>query len=455
MALAVDLAREVERGPRGVWSALVRMAWPTLLSAWLKSSFLLADTLVAGRISTTALAALSASVFFVWMFHSLSQTNSIGTLSLMAQAKGAGDDERMRATLRRSLWLAPSLGAAAALALAFVGPAALAGMGLSADVVTDARVYLFAIAACGPGLWLFDTVEQAFRGAGDARTPLFVAAGFAFVNFALNPLLAFGLGPLPALGLLGIALASGVSWLGGGATLLLIARRRGMLRPSAAAPPHPWRVWRIGMPTALAGVAFDLVWVAITPLIAKSGDGAVAAVAIGHRLEGLSYQMAMGIGAACASLVGQAVGMQRPDLVRGVAYRSVALGLGLSALWLALIVATAPWTLPLFSKDPEVIGYTFDYLRLAAVFSVVQAAEVIFVGAFAGLGRTALPSAIALASYGARVPLAGVLAGLYGAAGVFAAIGLTAASSGVLIGLAFTWVVGRRLRRSASLWGRA
>lgn len=440
---------------RAVWRAMWRMSWPSVLSAWLKSSFMLADTLFAGRISTTALAGMSAAVFFVWMFHSLSLTNSIGALSLIAQAKGRGDEEQVRATFRRTLVLGPALGFVVSVVMGLAGPSALTLLGLDDAVLAAARAYLVSIAVCGVGLWFFDTIEQAFRGTGDARTPLTVTAAFALLNVVLNPVLAFGFGPIPALGLVGIAASSGVTWFGGGFVLLACAYKRGLLRPSSARPPRAWSVWRIGLPTAAVGICFDLIWVSLAPLIAKSGPAALAAVAVGHRLESLSYQTSNGISMACASLVGQACGMRRPDLARAVAFRSAASGFVLSSAWIGLLLLSAPVVIPLFNDDPDVLHYGLLYLWFAGAPSVMQGVELIFVGAFSGTGRTTLPSALMLLAYGSRIPLAAVLAPLYGAAGVFGGIGFTAALSGAAVALAFALVGARtpsyfRRRRAAA-----
>lgn len=440
---------------RGVWRAIWRMSWPSVVAAWLKSSFMLADTLFAGRISTTALAGMSAAVFFVWMFHSLSLTNSLGSLSLIAQAKGAFDEERVRATFRRTIVLGPLLGAIASVVLGIGGSIALGSMGLDDDVLASARSYLVSIAVCGTGLWFFDTIEQAFRGTGDARTPLAVTAAFALLNVVLNPVLAFGVGPIPALGLVGIAASSGVTWFGGGFVLLFVARQRGLLRPSTARPPRAWSVWRIGLPTAAVGIFFDLIWVSLAPLIAKSGPAALAAVAVGHRLESVSYQMSNGISMACASLVGQAWGMGRTDLARAVAFRSALSGFVLSSSWIALLLLSAPVVIPLFNADEDVLRYGLLYLWLAGATSVLQGVELIFTGAFSGTGRTALPSALMLVSYGTRIPLAARFAPVYGAAGVFGAIGFTAALSGIVVALAFALVGARRPGATSGATGEA
>ncbi|MFZ9887978.1 MAG: MATE family efflux transporter [Myxococcota bacterium] len=430
----------------GAWRAIWRMSWPSVLAAWLKSSFMLADTLCAGHLSTTALAGMSAAVVLVWMFHSLSQVNSLGSISLVAQSVGAGSPEQMRAVFRRAVSLAPVLGLVASSLMGIAGPAALRWMALPPDVYEEARAYLLTIAISGVGMWVLDTLEQSFRGTGDARTPLLVTATFASLNLLLNPLLAFGVGSFPGFGLVGIAIASGVAWFGGASVLLVIAWRRGWFTPSSSLPPDPLQLWRVGAPTAAAGIAFDLIWVTLLPLLSATGPAALAAVAVGHRLESLSYQMSAGIGMACAALVGQAWGMGRPDLARMLAARCSLAGFVLSSTWIGALLLAAPAVIPLFGDDDDLLRNGLDYLALVGLPSILQGVELIVTGAFSGTGRTLLPSVVMLVSYGARVPLARLGAAAFGAAGVFAAIGTTAGLSGLFVCIAFLLFGARRHR---------
>lgn len=447
MPKAVEALRAEELAHRaGAWRAIWRMSWPSVLAAWLKSSFMLADTLCAGRLSTTALAGMSAAVVLVWMFHSLSQVNSLGSISLVAQAVGAGSAEQTRAVFRRAVALAPLLGLVASSLMGVAGPAALRWMALPHEVYEEATGYLLTIAVSGVGMWTLDTLEQSFRGTGDARTPLLVTASFATLNLVLNPLLAFGVGPFTGFGLVGIALASGVAWFGGAAVLLAIAWRRGWFSSSSSAPPQALQLWRVGAPTAAAGIAFDLIWVTLLPLLAATGPAALAAVAVGHRLESLSYQMSAGIGMACAALVGQAWGMGRPDLARMLAARCSLAGFVLSSVWIGALLLAAPAVIPFFGSDEELLHSGLDYLALVGLPSILQGVELIVTGAFSGTGRTLLPSVVMLVSYGARVPLARLGVALYGAAGVFAAIGATAGLSGLLVCIAFVLFGARRHR---------
>lgn len=425
----------------GLNRAVFRLALPTTGAGWLKASFLFVDTWCAGALSTTALAGLSAAVFFVWMYHSLSGLNSQGALCHVAQARGRHDEEAVKACWRRGAVQALALGCAMSALFLATTPRIVEHLDLTTEVVVEAQRYLVVIALVGPAFWLFDCLEQCFRAVGDAQTPLWVVAGFALLNLALDPILALGFGPIPAFGIIGIGAATGLSWVVGAAILFVLARRRGYLAKSHGKAPPVWAFLRVGAPTALSSVGFDLIWVLMVPLIAVGGPPAVAAVSIGHRLESVAWLTAVGLGAATSALVGQAVGAGRTRLSRAIAMRAAVMSVVFSGAWSMLLIAFGAEALAIFTDDAATIDVGLDYIALAVFALVFQTLEVVFFAAFAGGGRTGVPSALALLTYGMRWPLAAALVKTWGIAGVFMAIGCTASVAGILVTIAY-WRMG-------------
>jgi putative MATE family efflux protein len=442
---------------RSSWQSLLRLAVPSVAAGWLKAGFALADTLVAGRLSTEDLAGLSAATFFVWMFYSLSQANSVGALSKIAQAWGARDLKKVRGTFRLAFFWALLAGTALSLVLALAGRWIMAHLSLSPPVAEAAMTYLAIVLVGGPFFWVLDTLEQSFRAMGDARTPLWVTGASVGLNLILNPLLAFGIGSFSGWGIKGIAAATVIAWVGGALSLTAIGWRRGYFGKGPSPSTSPLSLWRIGLPTALSMVTFDLIWVALTPLLARAGDPVLGAVSVGHRLEALGYLTGAGIGAATASLVGQAMGANRPDQIRAVAKRSAGLVLGTTGLWTAFIVIAAGPLYAIFTPDPAVQAAGAVYLLLAAAWAPLQALEVVMAGAFAGLGRTFVPMALTITAYGLRIPAAYLFFDAFAERAIFIAIGLTCGLAGLSVTGAFVLLspgdqgVVRRGARPASL----
>jgi putative MATE family efflux protein len=299
--------------------------------------------------------------------------------------------------------------------------------------------YLFYLALLGPFLWIFDTLDCVFRGTGDTKTPLKLLLFFVVLNVFLNGGFAMGWGPFPQLGIPGIALATGSSWLLGSIAMLSICWRRGLLKKSEAIAPKSWGLWQIGLPITMSGVFFDLIWLVLTPWIAQDGAAALAAVSIGHRLESYGYMTSVGLGIATATLVGQAVGLQKPDLAHRIVGMAARAAVGFNAIWAVVLMIWPVFFYGLFTDDVMVWNFGIAYIALAVIGTPFQAMDTIYNDAFAGTGRTVVPMVINLVTYALRIPVAWLLMKTWGAPGVFAAIGLSAALSGLIMPAAFRY----------------
>src|SRR5438093_6564696 len=141
-------------------------------------------------------------------------------------------------------------------------------------------------------------------------------AGSVCVSIVLDPLLITGVGPFPPLGVEGAALASGVVRGGGFLLGLGIALRRGLLR----IPAPDWRVIptivRVGAPLSLAGVLLSVIYMWLTRFTSRFGTPALAALGVGHKVEGIGFLAISGFALAASALVGQNLGAGREDRAR-------------------------------------------------------------------------------------------------------------------------------------------
>jgi len=438
-ALPSPVAAHDDVSDRKLNRVLLTLAGPTLVSGLLKATFALADTFSAGMLHTDALAGLSAAVSFLWMLQSCSYSTSMGTLSRVSHAKGAGDHPRMTQAFSQGVLFAAVVGALVALAFVGLTHVVVPRLGLTSAVQTETFAYLQALLLFGPAWWLFDTLEQAFRAASDAKTPMLAMGLAALLNTALNPTLALGWWGAPQMGLFGVALATGISWTVGAVLLLVIAHRRGWF--ALAHSRFAWRdlvsTLRIGVPTSVSGAGFDIIWIFLTPLIAQSGPAALAAVSVGHRLEAVAWMLAQGMGGAAGATVGQSMGAGNPALARRYAWRACVFAFSIAGLWAVVLLSNAEALYSVFTDDVDVARFGVSYIACAAVPMVFQGLEVVLLGAFAGFGRTFWPSVVVFASYALRLPVAFAWAEDGGALGVYMAIGLTATLAGMGSVLAF------------------
>jgi putative MATE family efflux protein len=279
-------------------------------------------------------------------------------------------------------------------------------------------------------------MDAAFRAAGDTRTP-FVLLGLSLAaNAVLDPLLILGPGPFPRLGIQGAALATLLTR-GGGAILGYVwLRRRHWIERSRPDPGLIGRMAWIGLPVAAGGATFSAVYILLTRITSRFGTAALAALGVGHKVESLSYMACIGFGMAAATAVGQNLGAGSPR--RAEESGRVALGY---ALAVTTVVGLAFLFVPrqlvgLFTEAPSVIDTGAVYLRVVSVAQLFMAIELVLQIAMEGAGYTVAPTIASVSLTVLRLPLAALLVGPLGVAGVWWAIGLTSVARGA----AMAWI---------------
>lgn len=417
-------------------TAILRVAVPAVGAALLQLVFLLIDTFWVGRIlGPAALAAVSTAGFAVWMLIAVAEMIGVGLTAVAARRHGEGAHGLAAVAAGTTLALG-LLGGVVVAAGGWLGlPWLFAIMGTPPDVTELGRLYLGTYLIGTPFVFGYFAAEATFRASGDTRTPLVLLASSVVVNLVLDPLLILGAGPIPALGISGAAIAAiatrGLSLVLG---LAVLARRR-LVRLAVWHWRSALAVVRVGAPTAATGIIFSAVYIGLTRVTTRFGTPALAALGVGHKLEGFAYMAATGFALAAAAVVGQNLGAARPDRARRAGW--LATGYAVVAGSLAAIVFLAfPETLvSVFTSSPEVIADGASYLRIIAVAEIAMAVELVLEGSMGGAGFTLPPMLWSVSLTAARIPLGAWLAAGYGVTGVWWAISLTGVSRGVAMAL--------------------
>jgi len=425
-------------------SALWRLSLPAAVSLFGQFLYNAVDAIWLGRLGTVALAAAGAAAFVIWMTLALARIVGTGVLAVVAQAIGGGAELRARLGATRALLAATAMSVASAAFLFGLLPAIFRLMGTSDDVAAAGIVYLQIIFAGLPLAFLFITLDSIFRARGDAAAPMWAMLGSLLLNAGLDPVLIFGLGPFPAMGVGGAALATVVSraagcWLMAG----LLVRRRWAVsllewaRERHRWPGDSWLMIRIGIPGSVHGILFSVVYMGLVRFASPFGTAPVAALTVGHRVESLAYLICVAQASALGAIVGQNLGARQVERARAAFRLSLVVCLLLLTPLVALFQLRPDAVVRIFSSDAEVLRHGADYLRIIAWSEYFMALEILCGGAFAGAGRTWLPSLVVIPLTLARLPLAHVLIGPLAARGVWAAICLSSVAKGLALGFVY------------------
>ena len=318
---------------------LLALTFPVLLSLLLEPLTGIVDTFFIARLGAVPLGALGiATALFssvIWVFNFV----GIGAQTEVARADGAGERDLAAA----AAWLAIAVGAALGAALACVAwvavPAAAEWMGAHGEMLEQTVLYVRIRLLAAPALLVSLAGVGALRGRQDMRTPFWIALAATSFNAALDPLLIFGAGPVPAYGVAGAAAASSLAHWGAALWTLAAVRRR-----IGGATAVPW-----SRAPALLAVSRDLILrtallmgfqLLATRKAALIGVSAIAAHHAVRQLWLLAAFVLDAYAASAQSLAGYFLGARRIDLARRVAAISCGWGAGTGLLIGAFMLAT-------------------------------------------------------------------------------------------------------------------
>ncbi len=409
--------------------AIVLLAIPMVLEMLMQSVFELVDAYFVGQLGADALAAVGVAGSLLILVLTVGFALSMATTAMVARRIGEKDEEGARVAAFQGLV------AGAALSI----PISLLGIFFAADMLrllstpesavevgTGYTAVLFGTNAVIMFLFLINAI---FRGAGDAVLAMKALAVANCFNIILDPLLIFGWGPFPEMGVTGAAVATSIGrGLGVAFQVYILVSGKSRihlhLKQARVVFEVMWRLIRISGPAVLQYFIGTASWLVLFTIINKFGEAAAAGYTVAIRILIFALLPSWGMGNAAATLVGQNLGAGKPDRAeRSVWITSFSNMVFLGIVAVCMYVFAEP-LIALFSDDPEVIKIGMDCLRIISYTYVLFAFGIVTVQAFNGAGDTTTPTWINFISYWLlQIPLAYVLALPVGweASGVFAA----------------------------------
>lgn len=293
-----------------VGKKLFALSVPMFVGVIAFGSIDLVDLIFIARLGEDAVSAVGFGTPLMAMGGVLIGALGTAVNSMASRAYGASDDEKLRAATLHGIMLG-SVGAflLSVLALVSMDPV-LSRLGANADLSRLAQQYLWIWYVSFPVSFLPATCGSALAGIGDTKTPMLLFVMAAVINLLLDPILIFGIGPIPALGLQGAALASAVAKGFAGIVALAIVLQHGVLSPywqdfSRNVKSIYAELVSIAFPVVLSQAILPISAAAYTYALAPFGAAAVASATIGSRIRDFTLQVPNGLGMGLAPLVGQ------------------------------------------------------------------------------------------------------------------------------------------------------
>ncbi len=448
------MAQRINLLEGNIFSSLTRLAVPIMATSLIQMAYNMTDMIWIGFLGANAVASVGAAGMYGWLSQSIATLARMGGQVNVGHRLGAGDPESAAKYAQNALQLEVCLSVIFGLVMVLFTSPLVGFFNLNGEqVIRDAESYLFITG----GLIVFSTLNQVFTGlitvTGNSRTPFLVTTAGLVLNIVLDPLLIFGLGPIPAMGVSGAAAATVMAQALVTLLYALYARRDTHLLQRVRIFERPdfsrlKSIIRIGLPSAVQGALFTSISMVLARTVASFGDTAVAVQKVGGQIESISWMTADGFAAALNSFVSQNHGAGNFNRAK----RGFRDALVVMSIWgvftsLLLIFAAAP-IFRIFIREPEALPIGIDYLVILGFSQLFSCVEIMTTGAFSGFGKTLPPSITSIVLTAARVPMAMVLsATALGLSGIWWSITISSILKGVVVLTLFLWFLRRETQK--------
>lgn len=383
--------------------ALLRLALPVVVVQVGLMLMGTVDTLMVGRVSPTALAAVAVGNLYSVIGIFFGQGVLLALDPIINQAVGAGDHPTVIRGFQRAVVLALLLAVPITLYHLLAGPF-LTTVRQPHDVVPLAASYnRWLVPGVLPFL-LFGVMRGTLQAFHRLRPIVMTIVVANLANVLLNWTFIFGHFGAPAMGVAGSAVAtSGSRWLMVGLLWLLTRHDLGPL--AAEWSREVWsragltRMLQVGIPIALQFELEIACFGGVALLAGAMGTVQVASHQIAINLAALTYMVPLGVSTAAAVLVGQAVGARDPDDVRRKAATSLLVGAGSMAIMAAVFLTLPRFLAGLYTADMGVVTLAAALIPLAGVFQVFDGLQVVAIGVLRGMADTRTPFVINVIGY--------------------------------------------------------
>ena len=438
------------KGP--ILKTLTKLAIPIMASSFLGTLYNITDMAWIGLLGSKAVAGVGVGGMFTWLSQGLAAMARMGGQVQVAQCIGRGERDRAHGFAQAAVQLATLMGMAYAV-ISLVFTRQMVAFFQLTDPEAQTAALSYTKIACGLIVFSFLTLTMTglYTAQGDSKTPFLANLIGLVTNMILDPVLILGPGPFPKLGVVGAAIATVTAQAIVMMMMILgviIQKKENVLKGIRLTAKIPKEylggLCRIGIPTAIQGMAYCAISMVLTRMVSAYGAEAVATQRVGGQIESISWNTADGFAAALNAFIAQNYGAGKMDRVRK-GYRASLWTVGIWGLLISFVFICFPKAIAdIFFHEPKAVATAVGYLVIIGFSEAFMCVELTTVGALSGLGRTRLCSIISIAFTSARIPLAIILGGLIGLGGIWWALSITSIIKGIIFTCTFLWITRKR-----------
>ncbi|MGD8306081.1 MAG: MATE family efflux transporter [Ignavibacteria bacterium] len=410
--------------------AIILLAIPMTLEMVMESLFAIVDIYFVSKIGVNAIATVGLTESMMTIMYSLGFGLAMGTTAMVSRRIGEKDVNAASASAVQSIYLGIIISIPIMFTGIFYSADLLELMGASAEIIKEGSGYPTLLFATNLIIILLFLINGIFRGAGDAALAMRALWLSNGLNIILDPMLIFGIGPFPELGIEGAAIATiigrsiGVCYqfyhLFKGKGIIKIHKENFHFRPDIIV-----RLIKLSAEVTAQFIIASASWIFLMRIMSTFGSAALAGYTVAIRIIMFTLMPAWGFSNAAATMVGQNLGAKQPDRAEQSVYRTGLFNVIFMGIVMVIFLLFAGNLASFFTDDPDVISYAAQCLSTLALGYLFYAFGMVLVQSFNGAGDTRTPTIMNLFVFWMlQIPSAYLLAVLLSmeAAGVYWAI---------------------------------
>lgn len=435
------MSKKIDLTSGNIIEKLVKLALPIMGTAFIQIAYSLIDMIWVGKIGSKAVAAVGTAGFYPWLGMAFIMISKIGGEIKVAQSIGEKNLKDTKYYIKSAIEINIILSVLYSLVLIVFRNPLIGFFNLGdIEVINMSKEYLV-IVGLGMAFYFINPVfTSIFVGLGNSKSPFKINAIGLVTNIILDPVLIFGVGPFPEMGVAGAALATITSHIVVSLCFIyLIIKNNDEYFKIKLFRKVDLKYYRIlfvlGMPVALQNGLFTVFSMIMGVVVASFGPVAIAVQKVGSQIESISWNTCDGFASALSSFVGQNYGAKKIDRINKCNKYAI-IGITIwGILTTCILVFFGEIIFRAFINEPEAILKGTDYLKILGYSQLFMCLEIIVAGIFKGLGRTYIPSFIITILTGFRIPLALILSrpDVLGLNGIWWSITLSSVVKGILL----------------------
>ncbi|MDR2287470.1 MAG: MATE family efflux transporter [Prevotellaceae bacterium] len=435
----MDLQSGVRNLTEGkIFDQLTGLAAPIMATGFIQMAYTLVDMVWLGRLGSREMAAVGAMGIILWLFSSIALLTKVGAEISIAQSIGAGQLNKAKVYASHTVTISLILGVFFSAGLFLFANPIIDLFKLESEVADIAHEYLLIVCGALPTVFLVFTFSGIYNGAGRTSTPFYFLTAGLVCNMLLDPLMIFGVNGLGAMGANGAAIATTFSEI-----LVMALFIRKMKQKNGILDRFPYFVklqksytlviFKLGVPVAamnclFAGINFYMARIASI----YGGYLGVMSQTTGSQIEGITWNTSQGFSTALGTFVAQNYAAGKIDRTRKAYKYTLILLFSLGIVVTLSFMFLGQEIFGLFTPETDAREAGGNYLNIVAYCQLFMMLEITTLGIWNGYGKTLPPAIVSITFNLARVPMALLLATVFGINGVWLAIMISAIAKGIV-----------------------